>query len=174
MVVFKPFGVNDRITIKDSLRGVVEDITLRHTVIRDLENHRIIMPNSVISQEVLINADYRDECICRFIEIGISYGSDIDLAKRIMEEEALAHPLHIDARSPEQVAAGKKEVVVGVVALQDSAVLLRAWVWAANQADGFVMQCHLLESIKKRFDQEGIEIPFPPRPLVFKNTPAIA
>lgn len=174
LVVFKPFGVNDRITIKDTLRGVVEDITLRHTVIRDMENRRIIIPNSVISNEVLINADYRDERICRFIEIGISYDSDIDLAKRIMEEEALAHPLRIDARTPEQVEAGEKEVVVRVVALQDSAVLLRAWVWAANQADGFVMQCDLLESIKKRFDQEGVEIPFPHRSLVFKNSPAIA
>jgi small-conductance mechanosensitive channel len=169
IIIYKPFRVNDRVTVRDSLRGVVEDITLRHTIIRDFENKRIVIPNAVISDEVVVNADLTDEKICRFIEVGISYDSDVKKAKLIMQEEALKHPLHIDNRTEEHIEKGMEEVNVRVLSFGDSSVNLRAWVWAANQADGFVMHCDLLESIKERFDAEGIEIPFPYRTLVFKN-----
>jgi small conductance mechanosensitive channel len=169
IVIFKPYRINDRIVIKDTLQGIVEDITLRHTVIRDFQNRRIVIPNTIISNEIIVNADLTDEKVCRFIEIGISYGSDIKKAKEIMREETLKHPLLIDNRTPEQIAEGADQVSVRVLSLGESAVLLRAWAWAANQADAFVLQCDLLESIKERFDAEGIEIPFPHRTLYIRN-----
>lgn len=167
IVIFKPFRVNDRITVRD-MGGVIEDITLRHTVIRNFENRRIIIPNSLISDEILVNADFGDEKICKWIEVSISYESDIDLAKQIMREEAMAHPLLIDNRSQEQIEAGEPQVMVRVLALQDSGILLRAWAWTEGQADSFVLGCDLYESIKKRFDREGIEIPYPHRTVVQK------
>lgn len=170
IVIFKPFRVNDRITLRDTLAGVVEDITLRHTVIRNFQNRRVIIPNSIISDEVIVNSDFVDPKVCNWIEIGISYNSDIDLAKHIMSDEAGNHPLALDTRSEEQIAAGEPMIVVRVLELIDSAVLLRAWVWTQDTADGFRLKCDLLESIKKRFDREGVEIPFPHRTLVFKNT----
>jgi small-conductance mechanosensitive channel len=51
----------------------------------------------------------------------------------------------------------------------ESSVNLRAWSWAENPQDAFFMGCDLLESIKKRFDAEGVEIPFPHRTLVYKD-----
>lgn len=169
IVIFKPFRVNDRITVRD-LSGVIEDITLRHTVIRNFENRRIIIPNALISDEIVVNADFADGKICKWIEITISYESDLDLAKAIMEEEALAHPLLIDARSPEQVEAGEPIVQVRVLALQETGMLLRAWAWTNGQADSFVLGCDLFESIKKRFDQAGIEIPYPHRTIIQKSS----
>lgn len=168
IVIFKPFRVNDRITLRD-MGGVIEDITLRHTVIRNFENRRIIIPNSIISDEVIVNADFNDDKICKFIEVGISYESNIDLAKDIMRSEAMAHPLLIDNRNAEQIEAGEPQVQVRVLALQDSGILLRAWVWTAGQAESFALGCDLYESIKKRFDREGIEIPYPHRTIVHKN-----
>ena len=171
IIMFKPFRVNDRLRIRDTLAGIVEDITLRHTVIRDFENRRIIVPNSVMNQEIIINADFNDDQICRWVDIGIGYSSDIDRAKNIMREEAEKHPLHMDTRKPEDVAQGKPDVVVRVILLGEYAVQLRAYVWAENQANAFVMGCDLLESIKKRFDDEGIEIPFPYRNLIHHSPP---
>ena len=168
IIIFKPFKINSRIQITDKI-GVVEDITLRHTVIRDLENKRIIIPNAIISNEIIVNSSLIDERICKFIEIGISYGSDIDLAKEIMRDEVLKHPLHIDGRTPEQIEKGVPKVPVRVLLLGDFAVTLRAWAWAKDTPDAFVMSCELLESIKKRFDREGIEIPFPYRTVVYKK-----
>jgi small-conductance mechanosensitive channel len=166
IILFKPFRVNDRLRLPNNLAGIVEDITLRHTIIRDLENRRIIIPNAVMNQEIITNADLKDDNICRWLEIGIGYSADIDRAKAIMQEEALRHPFHVDVRTPEDIAAGKPDVVVRVIALGDFAVQLRAYVWARDQPNAFVMGCDLLESVKKRFDAEGIEIPFPYRNVV--------
>ena len=107
--------------------------------------------------------------MCRFLNIGISYDSDIDLAREIIVSEALKHPLQVDPRTPAQKAEGAPEVPVRVTALADSAVNLRAWVWGKDQGESFVLYCDLLESIKKRFDREGIEIPYPHRTLVEKK-----
>ncbi|MEM6966749.1 MAG: mechanosensitive ion channel family protein [Bacteroidota bacterium] len=168
IVIFKPFKINDRLKIRD-LVGAVEDITLRHTVIRDLENKRILIPNAVISNEIITNSDFVNERLCRWIEVGISYDSDIDLAKTIMREEVEKHALHLDPRTPEQIESGAPKVPVRVLSLGNSSVNLRAWAWAKDAADAFVLGCDVIESIKKRFDREGIEIPFPHQTIVMKN-----
>lgn len=168
IVIFRPFRVRDRVEIRDLL-GIIEDITLRHTVIRDFENQRIIIPNSVVSDEVIINSDIADDKICKWVEVGISYDSDIDLARSIMQSEVMKHPSHLDNRTEEQKLEGVDEVIVRVVSLGDFSVTLRAWAWSNNSTEAYKMKCDLLESIKKRFDREGVEIPFPYRTLVFKN-----
>lgn len=171
IVIFKPYKINDRLSIRTDLNGVVEDINLRHTVIRNFENKRIIIPNSVISNEILINSNYSDDQIIKWIDMGISYDSDIDLAKKIMAEEVEAHPNFVDARNAEQIENGDPVVPVRVLSMGDSSVNLRAWATAADPPSAFVMGCDLLESIKKRFDKEGIEIPFPYRTIVYKQKP---
>jgi small conductance mechanosensitive channel len=171
IVIYKPYVINDRITIRGDMRGVVEDISLRHTVIRNMENQRIIVPNSVINNEVLINSNYTDPKMMRFIEVGISYESDIDLAKQIMAEEVGNHPLCMDNRSEQDIQNGVPKVMVRVLELRDSSVHLRAWAWAQNAPDAFVLQCDTTESIKKRFDREGIVIPFPQRTVSYLNQP---
>ena len=160
IVLFKPFKVHDRLEVK-GLEGFVEDITLRHTVIRDFEHRRILIPNTVISDEVLINSHFVNDEIRRRIDINISFDSDIDLAKKIMKEEAENHPLHIDARTPQQKANGEPDVMVRVIKIGEYALKLRAWTWAKNAKESFILNCDLLESIKKRFDREGIKIPYP-------------
>jgi len=169
IIVFKPFRVNDRVKLRDMV-GIIEDITLRHTVIRDFENKRIIIPNSLISEEIIVNSDFGDDKICKWIEIGISYDSNIEKAKALIKEEILNHPLHIDTRSPKQVEEGEELAPVKVIGLGDSSINLRGWAWAKDSADAFKMGCDLYEKIKNRFDNEGIEIPFPHRTLVHKNT----
>lgn len=169
IVIFKPYKIGDRLAVQTTLTGVVEDINLRHTVIRNFENKRIIIPNSVISNEVLVNSNYGDDKIIKWIDFGISYDSDIDLARKIMQEEVAAHPNFIDGRTDEQKEAGEPLVPVRVISFGDSSVNLRAWAWAEEPAKAFVMGTDLNESIKKCFDKEDIEIPFPYRTLVYKD-----
>ncbi len=169
IVMFKPFRVGDRITVKDTLIGVVEDITLRHTVIRGFDNNRIIIPNSIISNEVLVNNDIIDQKVCKMLELGISYDSDVDLARKIIQEECEAHPANIDNRSEQDKIDGVDRVIVRVINWADSAVTLKVWVWASTGPKAFQMGCDLMESIKKRFQNEGIEIPFPHRKLIVEQ-----
>lgn len=169
IITFKPFKIGDIIKVDQAMVGTVTDITLRHTVIRNYENKMIVIPNSVINKEKLINYDLGERMCCEWIEIGISYGSDINFAKHIMCEECEDHPNLVDHRSELDKYNNEKKVVVRVIRLDDSAVTLRAWAWSASFTDAFVLKCDVLESIKKRFDKEGIEIPFPHRTLVLKK-----
>lgn len=145
----------------------IEDITLRETILRDFENNRIVVPNALISSQVLVNANHTDERICEVIEVGVGYSADAERAMAIMVEEILRHPLHIDNRTAEQKENGDPQVIARVIGLGSSSVNLRAWAWAKTPADGFVMQCDLLQIIKQRLDAEEIEIPFPQTTISF-------
>ena len=169
IVIFKPFRVGDLIKIGDLSIGEVEDITLWHTIIVTLENRRIVIPNSVIGSETILNSSIGDQKVCMFVEIGISYDSDINLAMRLMQEEALKHPNCIDNRNPEQITAEEPQVVVRTIGFGDSSVNLRAYVWATDPVKGILMKFDLHKSIKERFDKEGVEIPFPYRTIVYKK-----
>lgn len=169
IVFFQPFRVGDIIKIGMDVHGTVEDITLRHTVIKNFENRRIIIPNSIISSETIINSNITDERMRNFIEIGISYDSSIDLALKIMRDEALKHPLLVDGRTEEEKASGDPVVITKVIGFGDSSVNLRAYVWTKDFADGWDLKTELYLKIKKRFDKEGIEIPFPYRTIVYKK-----
>lgn len=168
IAIFKPFRVEDRIQVGTHM-GVVEDITLRHTVIRNFENKRIMIPNAVISDDTVTNFTIIDESICKVLNFGISYGSDIKKARAIIQEEATKHPLFVDNRGQEEFDKKEAPVMVRVTDWLDSAVNLRAWVWTKNQVDAFVIGCDLYESVKYRFDEEGIEIPFPHRTVYMKK-----
>ena len=169
IVIFKPFRVNDLIDVGTLPKARVEDITLRHTVLRNFENRRIIIPNSVISSEILINSSIVDETICNFIDMGISYDSDIDKAMEIIRKESMAHPNFIDHRSEEDKSNGELPVTVRVMGFGDSSVNLRAFVWSKDHSTGFVMKTDLHKSFKEQFDKHGIEIPFPYRTIVYKD-----
>src|SRR3989344_2183227 len=71
LALCEPFRVGDKITIKDQT-GTVEDITLRHTVIRTWENKRVIVPNAVVSNEAIVNYSIGDPKIQKSIDISIS------------------------------------------------------------------------------------------------------
>jgi len=168
LVIFKPFRINDKITINNFV-GTVEDINLRQVVLKDAENNRIIIPNSIISNQIIVNTNMHDTKSCKIIEIGVGYESDIEKALEIMKEEVARHPLFIDTRTAEEKKQKKQLVTARVVALADSSVTLKAWGWAKNSTDGFIMYCDLLQSIKKRFDDANIDIPYPQQVVTLKN-----
>lgn len=169
IIAFKPFKLGDRVMVSDTMVGRVTDITLRHTIIRNFENKMIVIPNGIINKEKLINYDLGEHKLCELIQVGISYDSDIDLAKRIMREECENHALILDNRSLIDKEEGKPIVRTALIELNDFSVTLRAWAWVRNHPDSFTLKCDVLESIKKRFDKEGIEIPYPYRTIVMKK-----
>jgi small conductance mechanosensitive channel len=169
IVSFKPFRVGDMVEISLDHKGVVEDITLRHTVIRNWENRRVIIPNAVISDATIINSTIEDEATCQWVEFGISYESDVDKAMAIMQQEAELHPNCIDRRTAEELDRGFPKVSVRLVKIADSSLILRAYVWAADPVQARVMHFELNRSIKLRFDREGIDIPYPHRTITFKG-----
>ena len=128
-------------------RGVVEDITLRHTVIRTWENRRVIIPNAVIGEATIVNSTIEDEATCQWVEIGISY----------------------ERRTSEELESGVPKVSVRMVRITDSSLVLRAYVWAIDPVQARVMHFELNRTIKLHFDREGIILPYPQRTVTFKG-----
>lgn len=168
IVLFKPFRINDRVTF-NNYTGTVEEINLRQVVLKDLENNRVIVPNSVISSQVIVNTNLNDTRVCKNIQIGIGYSSDIGKALKIMEEEISKHPLFIDIRNEEDKNNNVPLVTSRVISLDDSSVTLKAWAYAENNSNGFILYCDTIRSIKERFDEENIEIPFKYQNVIIKN-----
>lgn len=170
LVIFRPFSVGDRVQIGQLYTGDVEDITLRHTVIRNFENRLIVIPNSVINNETIINSTLTHELVCIFIEIVISFNSDVDKAMKIIQEEALLHPECRDNRNALAKKNGDAQVDVKLLSLTESGQQLRAYVWAKDPTAGFNLKCDLLKSVKQQFDKQGIEIPY--RTVYMKEFPS--
>jgi small conductance mechanosensitive channel len=173
LVIFKPFRIGDLIEIgkQSEYVGRVEDITLRHTVIKNFENKRIIIPNSVISNEIIVNRSIVDEKVIRYLDVMISYTANIDLAVSVIQEECMNHPLFTDPRTQEQKDANEDIVEVRVLRLAEYGIQLRAYVCGETSPESFVLVTDLYKIIKKRFDKEGIEIPLPYMNVILKNPP---
>jgi small-conductance mechanosensitive channel len=160
IAIYRPIRIGDKLSI-DGEYSVVEDITLRHTIVRTWEHRRLIIPNSKLDEMTLINysiVDPRMKCI---VELGVSYDTDIDLARKFILEEAY--------NCPYRDKAGKEDPIVRVRSHGDFSIGLRLYVWVADVDDAWYARFWLLEQIKKRFDREGIEIPFPYRTMVYKK-----
>ena len=161
ILFFKPFIIGDFVRYVDSnVSGVIEEITLRHTAIRTPENKRIIIPNGTINSAVIENANYADKRICELFNVGITYESDMEKAIEILRDEVMRQPLHLDIRTAEEKLT-LPEVKVEVVELADSAVILRAWLWAEDQTAATALKFALNRSVKNRFDAENIEFAYP-------------
>jgi small-conductance mechanosensitive channel len=169
ILIFRPFRVKDIIEVGQVNKGIVEEITLRHTIIRNYENRRIIIPNSIISEETIVNSNIIEEKIKKFVEFNISYESDVDLAKKIIREEAEKHPLLFDNRTEEEKSEGKPIVIVRVISLGEFSITLRAYVWAKNNDDAFIINCDMNESVPKLFNKSDIVIPYPHRTIIYKK-----
>lgn len=160
ITIFKPFEVGDRVTlVNNKITGNVEDITLRHTIIKTFTNTRIIVPNSTINSEIIENSNIVDSRASSYIDVWVAYESDIDLAKNIMGDVIGNHPLYLDVRE-ENEKTWKPKVTVYVRELGNSGIALRASMWTKTVSENFDACSEVRLQIKKAFDEYGIEIPY--------------
>ena len=155
LALFHPIRVGDYVDFKGDY-GQIEDITLRHTVIHTWDGRRIMIPNSVMDTESIINWTIRKPEITWTINIGIAYTADIDKARQIILETAKRHPLVLKNR----------DITVRVTELGDFAVNLRLYADVPHRDVAYTTGCEIMEAVKKNFDKEGIEIPYPYRNLI--------
>jgi len=168
ILIFKPFRVGDNIEISGRI-GTVEEITLRHTVIKDYQFRRVVIPNSIMSEDTIINSSITDKKIRKHIDIGIGYDADIEKAEKLIRTIIEAHPNFIDIRTEQEKAEGEVALLIKVISLGDFSVTLRAFAWTANFDSANHLSWDVLRSIKMAFDKHNIEIPYPYRTIVLKD-----
>lgn len=150
ILIFKPFKVGDFISAQ-GVDGTVKEISIFNTKLNTFGNQLAIVPNGQLSNGNIVN--YSAENLRRDkFEVGIGYGSNIKKAKDIL--------LQICAENDKILKDPAPEVYVGELA--DSSVNLSLRFWATNE-DFWSAHFYVVEQTKLRFDEAGIEIPFPQR-----------
>ncbi|MGB1268906.1 MAG: mechanosensitive ion channel family protein [Flavobacteriaceae bacterium] len=166
IVLFRPFRVGDYIKLSDNREGIIDDITLRHTIITTFENKRLIIPNSVISTESVLNVTIHETKILSFNNFNIGLYANIDKAKSIITEEASKLDFVIDNRTPEEIIKNTPEFDVRVIDITESAIIIRAYIWLNDPLKEFQMKSLFKEAVHKRFVNEAVDLPIPIRKII--------
>jgi len=145
IAIFQPIRVGDLVDFRGKY-GQVEDLTLRHTVIRTTDNKRIIVPNSIISNEPIINWSIRDPEISWVVDFDLEKASDIDRAREIILKNARNHPMVFK----------DKPMNVQLVTSRYSELTLRLEVTVPSRNVAKGIGCDIREAVKKEFEAEGI------------------
>lgn len=150
MLIFRPFKVGDYIEAGGT-SGVVEEIQIFTTQMRTPDNKTIIVPNAQITGGNITNYSTKPTRRVDLV-VGCSYSDDLSKVKKVLED-IIAQDDRILAEPAPQIAVSE---------LADSSVnfVVRPWV---NSADYWGVYFDVTEKVKRRFDEEGIAIPFPQR-----------
>ena len=151
----RPFRIGDWIEW-DGNSGVVEDISFRVTRVRTFDNELLTVPNSQLTDGVVKNPVAKDRLRLK-LSFGIGYDDDVERATDIILEEAAAHDGFLEEPAP----------TVRLTELGDSSVVLQSRVWIddPSRADFVKSRGEYVTSVKRRFDEEGIDFPYPNRTL---------
>jgi len=151
----RPFRIGDWIEW-DGNSGIVEDISFRVTRVRTFDNELLTVPNSDLTDGVIKNPVAK-ETLRLQVPFGIGYDDDVERATEIIVEEADSDPEILDEPAPS----------VRLTELGDSSVTLTSRIWISNpsRADFVKTRADYTKRVKRRFDEEGIDIPFPNRTL---------
>jgi len=162
----KPFEVGDRIRlVNGDITGWIEDITMRHTVVRTFMNSRVIIPNSVISKDMIENSNFHEARAAGFIDVVITYDCDLDKAIEIMANVVGRHPNYMDPRKPGDKTSPMVNILVRGLTVYG--VELRASAWTVTIENSFATCSDIRKDLKKEFDEAGIK--FAVAPAVVKQ-----
>ena len=147
----RPFRIGDRVQLESGEVGDILEIGLRSTKILTFDNTVIIMPNSKIVNSKLVNLSYPDPIIRVAIDVGVAYGTNLDKVKTLLVEVCKNHNEVLKDPEPQAFFMS-----FGAYSL-DLKVICRV----AKYTDQWRIAEELRMAIKKRFEDEGITIPFP-------------
>ncbi|HEU4390116.1 MAG TPA: mechanosensitive ion channel domain-containing protein [Blastocatellia bacterium] len=147
----RPVRVGDRIRLKDSLEGRVDAISLRSTVIITNENIGVIVPNSKLLQNELVNYSYGSQTIRLNIPVSVAYGSDIEKVSQALVEAARSVEEVLDSPPPRPHFSG----------FGDSALNFEIRLWIKEPHRHPQIRSKVYFQIERLFRRYNIEVPFP-------------
>jgi small-conductance mechanosensitive channel len=164
LLLEQPVRHGDFVRVGGTL-GTVEDIGLRATHIITRDEVTIIVPNSALITAEVVNHSRPTTSLRIRVEVGVAYGTDTDLVRRVLQDVAGSTEGILKAPAPE----------VRLEDFADSAMLFSLLCWIPNARDDLKLGSALRFAIEKAFRRAKIEIPFPQRELhVRSELPAIA
>lgn len=160
----RPIKVGDRIIIDGTIADV-ENIKLRATVVRTRVHERMIIPNSYFLEEKFVNRSYADTRLRLAVGVGVSYGSDVMLVKKLLKEAVV----ELREEKWNNILA-EPEPRVFFEEFGESSLDFSVWFWIDTQSEEreFRIPSDLRFKIFQKFEEHDIEIPFPQRDVHVK------
>ena len=157
--LYKPFDVGSRIMLDDGRAGIVEEMNLRHVVIKLLDTTTLVVPNSKANSAIVTNFSYV-ESVPRSMELRfpIAYDSDIDLAKQVIRQTICNCPMTLNEDKYDEEDPGSRSVYF--LGLKDSSLTMAATVYYPFKYRTEVVMDEIYTSVFKALKENGIEVPY--------------
>jgi small-conductance mechanosensitive channel len=159
ILLTEPFRIDDQIVFKE-IEGTVEDIQTRATIIRTYDGRRVVIPNAELyTNSVTVNTAFEKRRL--EYDIGIGYGDDIERARELILQAMASVEDVLPEPAPDAL----------VVDLAESTVNIRArwWIHPPRRQDALATQDRVLTAIKNTLTENGIDLPFPTRQILFHD-----
>lgn len=159
----KKVRVGDFIRLDTGIEGYVMDISWRSTLVRQLTNNMVIIPNAKLAEAIVINTHLPDKDIPVMVEVGVAYDSDLDLVEKVAIETA--------REILKTVEGGVKsfDPVVRFHTFGESSINFTVILRVHEYSQQFLVKHAFVKLLHKRFREKGIEIPFPIRTIITKT-----
>ncbi len=153
----KPIRVGDFVELESGPKGHVEDIGWRYTRIRALSNNVVIVPNGRVSEMVLTNHSLPEPEQSAPVQVGVSYGSDLEKVERVTCEVAREVLREVEGGIPQF------EPFIRYHTFGESSINFTVILRVKSFPELSLVVHEFVKRLKARYDAEGIEIPFPQR-----------
>lgn len=154
MVLDRPLRIGDFVELESGDKGTVVDIGWRSTKIRTYTNNIVVMPNSKIADSKIINYNTPNPEVGFIVNCGVAYNSDLEKVEKISLEVAK------DVLNKCNGVKGFKPLF-RFNEFGDSSINFRVIMRTKALGDSYLAKHEFIKALKKRFDRDGIEIPFP-------------
>ncbi len=156
--------LGDYVKLDTGEEGYVTDISWRSTTLRALPNNLIVVPNAKLAQAIVTNYHLPEKRMSLLLPVSVSYDSDPEVIERILIEEAVSGAKEIPG-----LLAEPAPFVRFIPGFGGSSLDFTLICQVAEFVDQYLAQHELRKRIFKRFQREGIEIPFPIRTVYIKD-----
>lgn len=163
LIISKQIRTGDYVKLDDSYEGYITDITWRNTTIKELSNNVIIIPNSKLATSIFTNYHLPVKEITLTINVGVDYESDLEQVERVTVEVAKEVMQEI---APELM---QNEPFIRFQKFGDFSVDFTVYIRVNEFFDQRMARHIFIKKLHKRYQQEGIKIPFPTRDVYVQN-----
>ncbi len=163
LIASKKVKPGDYIKLSSGEEGYITDINWRNTTIRALANNMIIVPNSKLASSIVTNFCRPEQEMSVLIQVGVAYDSDLKEVERITKEVARSVMEEVDGAIP------TFEPFLRYHTFDDFSINFTVILRVKEYVNQYVVKHEFIKKLHERYNEEGIEIPFPIRTLYVRQ-----
>lgn len=163
LLASREFKVGDYIKLDSGEEGYITDMTWRHTIIRPPARYDIIIPNFKLSTATVTNFGVSDKETALTVAVGVGYDSNLNFVEQVTIEVALETVMQVQGESP------SIQPYIRYHTFAPSSIDFSVNIYSKNLRDRAKIRHEFIKNLFKRYQQEGIDIPFPTSVIISKK-----